>query len=145
MRLILDTNVWLDWLIFADPRVQPLRDAVALGAASIHATEPMLAEFETVIRRPAFALDAAAIEAAIAFQQATVRRHASAPDCRLPCTDPNDRMFLDLAVSLRIDALLSHDKALLRARRIAQRRFGIRIETPQAWCAAQIAAPPTPL
>ena len=29
MRLVLDTNVWLDWLVFDDPALAPLKDAVA--------------------------------------------------------------------------------------------------------------------
>src|SRR5512140_3860762 len=32
--LVLDTNVVLDWIAFADPRVQPLVDAVERGAGN---------------------------------------------------------------------------------------------------------------
>ena len=32
MRLVLDTNVWLDWLIFDDPAIAPLRTARDGGA-----------------------------------------------------------------------------------------------------------------
>ena len=28
-RLVLDTSVWLDWLVFEDPGVAPLREAAA--------------------------------------------------------------------------------------------------------------------
>ena len=55
---------------------------------------------------------------------------AEAPDCRLPCRDPDDRKFLDLAVSRRTGWLLSKDRALLAARRTAARRFALRIGTP---------------
>jgi predicted nucleic acid-binding protein len=51
----------------------------------------------------------------------------AAPDCRLPCRDPDDRKFLDLAVSRRVDWLLSRDKALLASRKTAWGRFGVRI------------------
>ena len=36
MRLVLDTNVWLDWLAFDDPGVAPLKVAVAEGRAEIY-------------------------------------------------------------------------------------------------------------
>ena len=32
-RLVLDTNVWLDWLVFADAGVRSIQDVVARGAA----------------------------------------------------------------------------------------------------------------
>jgi predicted nucleic acid-binding protein len=53
-------------------------------------------------------------------------------------------MFVDLAVALRVDWLVSRDKALLRLRRIAGRRFGVRIGTPEDWrtAAAAFGAPP---
>ena len=35
MKLILDTNVWLDWLLFDDPSVAALKAAVAEGRAEI--------------------------------------------------------------------------------------------------------------
>ena len=28
MRLVLDTNVWLDWLVFDDPAIAPIKAAV---------------------------------------------------------------------------------------------------------------------
>ena len=139
--LILDTNVWLDWLVFDDIRLAPLGHAVDSGRLQLHATAPMLDEFAAVVKRPHFGLDAAAQSAARERQRAAVALHAPAPDCRLPCSDPDDRMFIDLAVALRVDWLVSRDKALLRLRRIAHRRFAIRIGTPEDWRAAQ-AAPP---
>lgn len=136
MRAILDTNVWLDWLVFADPRVAPLAAAIESGRLAMLATEPMLAEFAVVVARPQFALDEGARTLACTRQRAAVAIVAPAPDCRLPCTDPDDRMFVDLAVAHRVDWLVSRDKALLRLGRIASRRFGVRIGTPEAWHAA---------
>ena len=141
MTLILDTNVWLDWLVFDDARLAPLGHAVDTGLVRLHATAPMLDEFAAVVKRPHFGLDAAAQGAACERQRAAVVLHAPAPDCRLPCSDPDDRMFIDLAVALRVDWLVSRDRALLRLRRIAQRRFAIRIGTPEDWRAAQVPPP----
>lgn len=141
MRLILDTNVWLDWLVFDDARAAPIARAADDGLVALHATQPMLDEFAAVIERPHFGLDAAARAAARDAQRARVTLHAPAPDCRLDCTDPDDRMFIDLAVALRVDWLLSRDKALLRLRRPAERRFGLRIGTPEAWSAHRAPGP----
>jgi uncharacterized protein len=135
--LILDTNVWLDWLVFDDPRLAALAGEVEAGRLRLHATAPMLDEFAAVVARPHFGLDAEGRARACERQRASVVLHAPAPDCRLPCSDPDDRMFIDLAVALRVDWLLSRDKALLRLRRIAGRRFAVRIGTPEDWRAAQ--------
>jgi hypothetical protein len=55
----------------------------------------------------------------------------------LPCTDPADQKFIDLAVAERAQWLLSRDKALLRLARLAGKRFALRIGTPETWLSAQ--------
>lgn len=136
MTLVVDTNVWLDWLVFDDPRVQPLVAAIDARRVTVLATAPMLGELVAVLARPQFALDETRQRVAIDRVTAIVERCDDAPDCRLPCTDPDDRMFIDLAVARRADWLLTRDKALLRLRRAAGRRFGLRIGTPEAWADA---------
>ncbi len=120
------------------------RPPIEAGAVRVQATAPMLDEFAAVLVRPHFALDAPAREAACARQRALVALHAPAPDCRLPCTDPDDRMFADLAVraARRLAGLPGQGAAALR--RIAARRFGVRIGTPEDWRAAGAAAPANP-
>jgi len=125
MRLILDTNIWLDWLVFEDASVCAL--AHHARNSEVLATEPMLAEFAAVITRPLFGLDTARRASLVAAQRERVRVVAPAPDCRLACTDPDDQGYIDLAVAHRVDWLLTRDKALLRLRRHAWRRFGVRI------------------
>jgi predicted nucleic acid-binding protein len=136
VKLVLDTNVWLDWLVFGDVRLEPLARRVEAGSVSILATERMLDEFADVVARPQFALDAARCDALRARQRAAVLACGPAPDSRLPCTDRDDQMFVDLAVAHRVDWLLSRDKALLRLRRIGARRFGLSIGTPEDWARA---------
>lgn len=137
MRLVLDTNVWLDWLVFQDPRLGPLMHAIEHGSAHIIATEAMLAEFDAVIARPWFKLDADAVQALSGRIRSLVQAALPAPDCRLPCTDPADQKFIDLAVAQRAQWLLSRDKALLRLARLAGKRFALRIGTPETWLSAQ--------
>lgn len=143
MRIVVDTNVWLEWFVFDDPRVAPLAAALRAGDARACATEAMLAEFAAVVARPQFRLDADGQAARNARLREVVTVHPAAPDCRLPCTDPDDRMFIDLAVALRVDWLVSRDRALLRLRRIAGRRFGVQVGTPDAWSlACRVASDP---
>ena len=35
MRLVLDTNVWLDWLVFDDPSVATITAAIAAKRAQV--------------------------------------------------------------------------------------------------------------
>src|SRR5687767_9147438 len=35
-RLVLDTNVWLDWLVFEDPGIVPIRNAAGTGRVEIY-------------------------------------------------------------------------------------------------------------
>jgi uncharacterized protein len=125
MRMILDTNIWLDWLVFGDATAHALNRHAAGG--EILATQPMLDEFAAVLARPLFGLDAARRIQLLARQRERIRLVDPAPDCRLPCTDPDDQGFIDLAVAHRVDWLVTRDKALLRLRKHAWRRFGVRI------------------
>jgi putative PIN family toxin of toxin-antitoxin system len=142
MRLVLDTNVWLDWLVFQDPRMHRLIHAVDQGLVHILATEAMLREFDGVVARPFFRLDGQAVHELAQRIRGLVQPMTAAPDCRLPCTDPADQMFIDLAVAHRADWLLSRDKALLRLARLAARRFALRIGTPETWLSAQDSGAP---
>ena len=98
-----------------------------------------------MIQRPHFGLEEGRRQALSERQRAIVTLHAPAPDCRLPCTDPDDQCFVDLAIALRVDWLVSRDKALLRLNRIESRRFGLRIGTPETWCAARVDPVEAPL
>jgi predicted nucleic acid-binding protein len=52
LRLVLDTNVWLDWLVFADPDVAPIKAAVAAGKAEVFVDEASEAELVRVLAYP---------------------------------------------------------------------------------------------
>lgn len=130
LRLVIDTNLWLDLLVFADPSAARL-DALLANAAGarvlVLATGPMRAELAAVLARPRFALDAARQAQVLDAWDARVDASPIAPDCAVACTDPDDRMFLDLAIAQRAHWLLSRDRALLAARKPAAARFALRI------------------
>ena len=132
---VLDTNVVLDLLLFADPRVQALRDALATQRLAWLATEAMLTELGHVLRRPALATwghdSARLLDAAL-----TLCRQVPTPaadSLRVPrCTDPDDQIFIDLAWRQRAAWLFSRDRALLRLAHTA-RPHGLWIGLPEHW------------
>ena len=125
--VVVDTNIWLDLLVFDDPRTRRLGSLLAASALTVLSSDAMRAELADVIGRPQFRLDPAGQAALLARYDAVVTAAPVAPDCRLPCRDPDDQKFLDLAISRRSDWLLSRDRALLRCRKPAWSRFEVRI------------------
>ena len=134
LRLVLDTNVWLDWLVFAEPAVAPVRQAVALGRAAVYIDAPCEAELARVL---AYDLgkhsisEAAQAECLAACRRVSLRIEgalAAAELAQLPtCRDPDDQKFLAAALAARADVLVTKDRALLELAR-RERRF--RIATP---------------
>ncbi len=125
--LVIDTNIWLDLLVFDDPRAQPLREGLEAGRYRAIGTPAMREELAAVLKRPQFRMDAERQQQALARWDGWIETKAVAPPCNLSCSDPDDRKFLDLAVAHRVDWLLSKDRALLAARRYAARRFALKI------------------
>lgn len=116
MKLVLDTNVWLDLLVFDDPAVRALRE----GAYDIVIDAPCAAELERVLGYPlgkwtlAPARRAASLAACLRMSRRVETGAAAAglPDCE----DPDDQKFLELAAAAGADALVTKDEALLRLR-----------------------------
>lgn len=129
LRLVLDTNIWLDWLVFADPVVIPIRDAVAGARAAVYIDERCEAELERVLAYDLgkHSVDAAAQAACLAAcRRVALRVQArEAPQAELPqCRDPDDQKFLEAALAARADFLVTKDLALLElARRVSQFRI----------------------
>jgi len=137
-RLVLDTNVWLDWLVFNDPSAAPIAAAVSAGRARIHIDAFCEAEFVRVLayERGKRTLDAAA-QAVCHAQMCTIVHiwdpAAAHPLMRLPdCRDPDDQKFLELARACGADFLVSRDRALLEIGRRKGRPMPFAIVTPAA-------------
>lgn len=136
MRIVLDTNIWLDWLVFDDPAVMPLKAACSDGLVRIAIDAACMEELGRVLAYPEFALDAATRTAL--FTQ--VRDCTYRVDTRLlsplpRCADPDDQKFLELARDAKADWLITKDKALLS---LGKKRFagtGFRIGLPEHWSA----------
>lgn len=138
MRLVLDTNVWLDWLVFADTGVAPVQDAIARGAASVFISAACETELIRVLGYPLSGrtLNAEAQATALAQCRAIA---CAAEDCveshaiaALPrCEDPDDQVFLELARDCRADALITKDRDLLALATRKVRPLPFRILTPR--------------
>ena len=142
-RLVLDTNVWLDWLVFDDPALAPLRAAYAQKRVSIFIDASCTEELRRVL---AYSLRKSVLGEAeqqaammLCLRVATpVSEPLGADLPPLPeCRDPDDQKFLQLARAAGAHALLTKDRALLELARRKYRPAGFAILTPQAWATGQ--------
>lgn len=134
-RLVLDSNVWLDWLVFADGAVTAVRQDVEQGRAEVLIDAPCLDELARVLAYPLqrWTLDAAGIARALARCRTYSRTVVSPPVSGLPrCADGDDQKFIELAAGSDAFALLTRDRALLR---MAHRSLPFHIVPPAAYAA----------
>lgn len=132
---VLDTNIVLDLLVFADPATAVLRQLLQGGEVRWLATAPMRDELERVLAYPQIAprvafygLDAAAVLQAYDAQVQWVDVPARVP---VVCRDADDQRFLDLAAAHRA-LLLSKDKAVLAVRKRLL-AYGAQVATALVW------------
>ena len=136
--VVLDTNVALALWLFRDARLNLLHAALRDGSLlwlQTRATQDELLHEIRPERCARFGLDRADVLAAVEGVPARVCN--AAPTClvdfpRLRCSDPDDQVFIDLALAERAAWLLTRDKALLKLRHRA-RQHGLCIVEPQAW------------
>ena len=118
--VVIDTNIALDLLVFEDPAQAALRDAVQQGRVVWLATPAMRDELERVLTYPQVArrLLARHRPAQEVLADFDGRSHRVPPAARAPvrCRDPDDQIFIDLAVAHRAE-LLSKDALVLRLRK----------------------------
>lgn len=136
VRLVLDTNVVIDWLVFDDPFMAPLRDGVPAGRVQVLTHPPAIEELERVLGYKSLKLDA--------HRQASIlqRYRAQTTMAALPesfslknlltpggfprCRDRDDQPFLALAFHTKCDALVSRDDAVYGLKGRAS-KFGVTI------------------
>ncbi len=133
--VVLDTNVLLDAWVFVDPGVTALLAALKSSQLRWLATAAMRDELLHTLAKPSLA----------AWQPDTVLvlghfdRLAHVVDTppaslapTLLCRDPNDQMFIDLALAQQARWLLTHDRALLALARKSRSR-GLAVLRPADW------------
>ncbi len=102
-RVVLDSNIWVDILVFGDPHARPILAALEAGAIAPVIRADCREELRRVLAYPQFARFAVDIDAALA----TVDRFSTleplptqedADAIRLPrCKDTDDQKFVELA------------------------------------------------
>ncbi len=115
-RLVLDTNVWLDWLVFADPGMASLQAAVATCKAEILIDAACETELVRVLGYPLqkWTLDPARQTLCIERCRSIARLVETRCTTTLPrCADPDDQMFLELAATAQASYLITKDRDLL--------------------------------
>ncbi|MDD4887812.1 MAG: PIN domain-containing protein [Thiomonas sp.] len=131
---VLDTQVLLDWVLFDDPRIRPWAQAIQSQKARWIYTAAMQAEALRVVHYPALVKrhdPALSTQNVIACFARWGQRCATPPaQRRLVCTDPDDQMFLDLALAQHAPSLLSRDRAVLQLARQAS-ALGLHISPPE--------------
>jgi uncharacterized protein len=133
--VVLDTNAVLDWLVFANAEMRPLADAIEGGGVRWLATPRMRGELERVLAYTALQQWNPDCERTLtAFDRhATICAEPTGSGfCPLICTDPDDQVFIDLAITHRATWLVTRDRALLKLRRRAA-HSGVQIVTPPLW------------
>lgn len=131
---VIDTNVVLDWLLFANPGVAPVAEAVMAGRLRWIACTRMRDELAHVLARGVPGWAAPADEVLARWDRWASVEPAPQPGAseRLHCSDADDQVFIDLAVTRRAGWLLTRDRALLKLARRA-RGFGVVVVPPERW------------
>ncbi len=133
--VVLDTNAALDWLLFRDPGMDALHAAIESGAARWLASPRMREELLRTLHYPALSRWQPNSERALAlFDRWAAPCPEPEPTRAGPfiCADPDDQVFIDLALAHKARWLITHDRALHRlARRAAL--IGLRVLKPKDW------------
>jgi putative PIN family toxin of toxin-antitoxin system len=140
-RVVLDSNVWIDILVFDDAATRPIHAALRRGALDAVIDTRCLAELSCVLDYPQFVrreVDKAAALASVASLSVMTTHAAPAAGlATLPqCKDRDDQKFLELAHAAGADWLVSKDRALLKLAKRTARDFGFRIAQPAPFAAA---------
>jgi len=117
---VLDTNVVLDLLVFGDKSTDALKQMLALGRLRWLATSAMRQELARVLAYPQIerrlAEPGLAAQTVLNLFDRQSQAVPAAPRAPLTCEDPDDQMFVDLAVANRC-LLISKDQAVLKLKR----------------------------
>ena len=133
--VVLDTNAALDWLVFGDVGMEPLSRAILGVQLRWVACMRMRNELERTLAYPALAgRKPDCVRTLTLFERwASPRAAPSATGFGpLICSDPDDQVFIDLAVEQGASWLVTRDRALLKLKRRASER-GVSILRPEEW------------
>ena len=136
ITLVLDTNVVIDWLVFDDPFMSPLRHGVREARVRVLTHAYAVTELQRVLAYPQLKLSIARQREIFSRYQAETTiaqmpddyspKHLMLPGGFPRCRDRDDEPFLALAFHARVDALASRDNAVFGLKARAE-KFGVTI------------------
>ena len=135
--VVLDTNATLDWLVFKDHGMAGLCAAIESHQVTWVATARMREELLRTLAYPSLAKWQPDCERTLTLFDRWSAPHPEPEATRhgpLLCSDPDDQVFIDLAVALQARWLVTHDRALHRLKRQAA-RLGVQVLRPRDWAA----------
>jgi putative PIN family toxin of toxin-antitoxin system len=138
--VVLDSNVWIDILVFDDPAARPIRAALEARTIEALIDARCLNELTHVLDYPQFVrmgVDKAAALDTLARLSQLIAPAPPADERPLPkCRDRDDQKFLELAHASKAQWLVSKDRAVLKLARRTARDFGFQIAQPAPFVAA---------
>ncbi len=136
ITLVLDTNVVIDWLVFDDPFMNPLRQGVRDARVSVLTHAYAITELKRVLAYPQLKLSLPQQQEIFSRYQDETNiaqmpndfspKHLMLPGGFPRCRDRDDEPFLALAFHAKVDALASRDNAVFGLKTRAA-KFGLTI------------------
>ena len=122
-RLVLDTNIILDLLVFQDPAAEVIQMVLDAKLMEAVRTEASMLELMDVIQRPNFKLSKEQQQIILKQWESSSRLldNSAIESAPFTCRDPDDQVFIDMAFSIRPALVLSKDLRVLELGAIAQR------------------------
>lgn len=151
-RVVLDSNIWVDILIFDDAVARPIRAALEAGRLDAIISPACREELRRVLDYPQFAHYAVDAQAALAWVDRVTRSVADPEDAAraqgetfVPrCKDRDDQKFLVLADAANAAYLVSKDRAVLKLKRRMAKYCDVAVLPPKEFV-AQVQLETTPL
>jgi len=128
VRIVLDTNVLVSGLLSPFGPPADVVRLVAAGALRLGVDARILEEYRLVLARPRFGFDAARVAELLSQVDADGVRGATQP-LRLRLPDPDDEPFLEVALAVAADALVTGNVRHFPS----SRREGARVLSPRAF------------
>ena len=106
MRIVLDTNVLVSAFLNPGSTSARILRLIIQGDISIVVNEPILAEYDEVLKRPKFELNTEDVQIVLDFIR-SIGIHAPSLAKSLFLPDRGDEPFLEAALATRADALVT--------------------------------------
>lgn len=142
-RVVLDSNIWVDILVFDDAVARPIRAALEAGRLDAIISPACREELRRVLGYPQFARYAVDAQAALAWVDRVTRSVADPEDAArvegeafVPrCKDRDDQKFLALADAADVAYLVSKDRAVLKLKRRMAKYCDVAVLPPKQFVA----------